>query len=260
MRGALLVLLIILALSVPKTWNAIKGADSHLFSKTFVPTPSGLKSDVTTLAQPFYYWGKGSQFYVYLSKDGLYVLKIPRASKMRESLIDRVLRRKMKKPDPLTSMQIAHDHLALQTGLLAVHLGSWANDPIPAVLLYDRIHRGRAVDLNCTPFALQRRQKLLSAALEDAADLSESKQILMAYLDLIGLEKKSGWMSHDCAFWQNFGFENGQALRLDIGSYVPVDDDFSWSRITKPVLHWLKNSNSLLSDWFEQEIEHRERL
>ena len=125
---ARLFLLALIVLTIPKTWNAIKGADSHLFSKNLVRTEKNKfipKQLAGVLAQPFYYWGKGSQFYVYLSADGLYVLKFPRASKLRESLLDRILRRKIKKPDLLTSLQIAYENLALQTGLISVHFERW---------------------------------------------------------------------------------------------------------------------------------------
>jgi hypothetical protein len=267
MRAVCLIFLMMIALAVPKTWHVIKGADQHLFSKNIAATEQqnltarGISPDVAgILAQPFYYWGKGSQFYVYSSRDQRYVLKIPRASKMRESLIDRILHRKVKKPDLMMSMRIAYDYLTLQTGLTAVHLGRWVNVQIPPVLLYDRIHRGKTVDLNSVPFVLQKRQKLLSNALLEANDANESKRILMAYLDLILLEKKRGWVSHDCAFWLNFGFENDQALRLDVGSYVPVGGRFSWRRITKPVSRWLQKNDPSLAVWFEQELEHREHL
>jgi hypothetical protein len=259
MRAGLLILLIMTTLAFPKAWHAVKGANPRLFSKQLMAMDQPSINAAKILSQPFFYWGKGSQFYVYFSEDHLYVLKIPRASKMRESLIDRILRRKMKKPDLLKSLQIAKDYFSLETGLVAVHFGN-AKDSLPFVLLYDRLHRGQMVDLNGVAFALQKRQTLLSSALVKAKEASESKQILMAYLDLISLEKKRGWMSHDCAFWLNFGFENGRVYRLDVGSYVPVDCLFSWRVITKPAFHWLKDNDPSLAIWFKQEIDRRERL
>lgn len=261
MRLASFVLLIVISLTIPKTWNAIKGPGTQNFSKKLISNSQDplSREGATILAQPFYYWGKGSQFYVYLSNDHRYVLKIPRASKVRESLIDRMIGRTVRKANLLTSMQIAQKHLAMQTALIVVHTEK-LNDPIPSVLLYDHLHRGRRVDLNSVPFALQKYEHLLSSALTEAVDHNESKKILIAFLDLILLENKKGWMSTDSAFWLNFGYENGNALRLDVGSYVPLNYRFSWRRVTKPLFHWLRENDPSLVKWLEAEIELRECL
>jgi len=114
--------------------------------------------------------------------------------------------------------------------------------------------------LNGIPFAIQTRQMLLSHALKKADGANETRRILISYLDLILAEKKKGWVSHDCAFRYNFGMKNGQAHRLDVGSYVPASENFSWPRITKPVMHWLKQSNPALVSWFDAEIHRREGM
>jgi len=271
MRAAVLFLLAFAALLFPKGWNAIKGADSHLFSKNlrtenydFNQTKRSFErfssEAAIILAQPFYYWGKGSQFYVYLSDDGAYVLKIPRASKQRQSLLDRLMEREVSKPDLLRSLQIAYENLALQTGLIAVHLDMRDEILIAPVKLFDRLNRSQMVDMKSFPFAVQKRQMLLSSALAEAANSEATKRILMSYLNLILLEAKKGWMSYDCAFWLNFGIENNEARRLDVGSYVALDESFSLSKAVKPVVHWLKKNDPLLVGWFEQEIEWRKLL
>jgi len=260
MRAALLAIFTIAMLAVPKLWHNIKGADFHLFSKHVFEIVQGNDFPpemACALDQPFHYWAKGSQFYVYLSDDGNYVLKIPRASKMRESLLDRFANRKIRKPDVFVSMQIARDCLMLQTALFYVHLEKTLKDFFP-VKLYDRIHRSQRVNLSSVPFVLQKRHTLMSTALLEAKEVNEAKKILLAYLDLILFEKSQGVMSHDCAFWLNFGFNDGQAFRLDVGSYVPIDRGFSLKHIAKPVIHWLKE-HSELANWFEQEIERREK-
>ncbi|MBF8262348.1 MAG: hypothetical protein HW387_13 [Parachlamydiales bacterium] len=254
-----LALLVMIALSGPKAWQKAQGVSPRQFSRTLSTCHQCLSdaSAFEALSQPYYYRCKGSQFYVFFSADNQYVLKIPRASKMRESLTDRVMQRSMSKPDVKKSLQIA-EQLKEETALIAVHYGQMEQSIWPAALLYDHLHRSWIVDLNQLPFALQKRQQLLSASLQSAADIAKSQQLLMAYLDLIQKEASGGWMSHDRAFWLNVGIDGLHATRIDLGSYVPIDASFSWRRMVKPVSHYLRDKDPILKEWFEKQLDQRE--
>ena len=253
------ILCIAIALFSPKIWEAMKGVSEHQFSQVLIsdvqPSMSVPAQDV--LLQPFSYWGQGSQFFVFMSQDQRYVLKIPRASKMRESLLDRIRKRKLDKPDVLESLSIAFDSLAAQTAVLYAHYGR--SDPMPTAILIDRLHRRIQVDLNTVPFALQKKKGLMSQALMQSKNVDESRRILTSFLDLIATEKAFGWMSQDCQFWLNFGYEDGIAWRIDVGSYVSLQSNFSWRKAAKPVCHWLRKNDPSLYAWFENELSTRER-
>ena len=253
-----IIICILCALCLPKIWQTAKGVGEHQLSHRLIAdVQPPLSAEICRImAQPFSYWGKGSQFYVFLSSDQHFVLKIPRASKMREGVIDQVLVRTSKKPDVLKSLLTVSKSLMSETAILYTHYGK--SSTIPSVILIDRLHRSRTVNLNGIPFAIQERKELMSQALVQVKKRKESERILLAYLDLIESEKKNGLMSHDCAFLLNFGYDSGIVYRLDIGSYIPLEKGFSWRKVTKPAVHWLKNKDPSLCSWFENEIKRRQ--
>lgn len=254
-RCLLIVLLLIAALVIPELWNKAKGIGpqsfSYRLSRELQPP-----IDRTKLSQSYSYWAKGSQFYVFLSRDGQFVLKIPRAAKMGESLLARIFQRRHEKPSVLQSLAIAQKMRSMNS-VIQVHYGQ-TDEPM-FVELFDCLGRKIFIDLRKVPFALQKRQKLMSEALEEAHDSSEIKEVLTAYLDLVQSEMAVAVRSADSAFWLNFGYENGRASRLDVGSYVPLDAEFSWRKTAKPVCHYLKGRDSDLLKWFENQLSERER-
>lgn len=259
MAALRLILLVFIALTLPKAWQKMKGADPHLFSRKFSSCQTRFDAGSNgAFSQPYFYGGKGTQFYVFFSEDGRLVLKIPRASKMRESLIDRVIQRPMRKPDVNRSLRIAFDYFKEETAVIAVHYGQMEHRIWPSVRIYDRLRRPWIVDLNRSPFALQKRQALLSASLRLAEDADESKRLLTAYLDLIEKETKRGWMNSDNAFWRNVGIDGPRATRIDLGSYVPIDGTFSWHKAAKPVSRYLKGHDPILKKWFDRQVDLRE--
>lgn len=255
MRWSFFVLLWGAALYVPHAWHQAKGISPKSFSLQLSPERQN-PIDCTAFSQPYSYWAKGSQFYVFLSRDGQFVLKIPRAEKMGESLLSRIFERTWRKPSVIRSLAVA-ETLASMNALIEAHYGH-IDEPM-VVELFDRLGRSMHIDLRHVPFALQKRQKLMSEALQEARDSLEVQNILTSYLDLIQLEVVMGTKSADSAFWLNFGYENGRASRIDVGSYIPLGDEFSWRKTTKPVCHYLKDRDMELFHWFENQITQREQ-
>lgn len=234
-------------------WRSLKGVAVNQLSRTLSELPQNSFSLSPAFLQPYYYHGKGSQFYVFFSEDRQYVLKIPRASKMKEGFLDRVFLRKIRKSSVLRSMQIAENHLAFETRLIHAHYGK-TSQIYPMLTIYDGLRRSWTVDLNDIPFALQRRCPLMGPSLEETLDPVERKHILLAYLRLLEREKNLGWMSEDSAFWLNFGYDRQEACRIDIGSYVALDHRFSYQKAAKPLVHWLKKNDPVLLKWFESQL------
>lgn len=257
MRFIKLVILLSTVLSVPYFWHRVKVIGPHAFSQQLLLQKEVPLDDRVKLAldQPYRYWAMGSQFYVFLSQDQQYVLKIPRASKQRECLVDRIFYRVYSKPNLLKSLSIA-GQMPEQTALVRVHC-SQIDEPIE-VCLIDNLHRTHRVNLQKTPFALQKRQTLLSKAMSQA-DRHEMQQILSAFLQLIDEEKMNQVSSNDRAFWLNFGYENSRVYRLDVGSYEKMDQNFSYQKVGKPVLRYLKRHHSEVANWFQDELIKREQ-
>ena len=241
-----LVLFICCVLSLPRGWYLLKGASAHLLSQTLLNEEQPAWNDSSSLAQPFSYWKKGGQFYAFLGKDGETVLKIPRASKVKKS------------PDFLSSIKGASTFLVEETGLLYAHYATAQVATPREFKLLDRLGRMIPVDLTSLPFVIQKRKELLRLVLEKEHNLTKQKEILSAFLDLILREKNRGWMSRDKSFSLNVCYAEGKALRIDVGSYGPIQEHFSLKEATKPLCHWLKQRDPQLFTWFEDELSKKE--
>jgi hypothetical protein len=249
-------LLILLALcALPKIWKETKGISARQCAKfLFAKEQSAPTNEaIHALAQPFTYWKKGSQSYVFLSADGRYVLKVPRSAKQGDSLLGRLLKKKDCSKATLKSFQIASSILGAETATLYAHCAPTNN--LEKGDLRDLLGRSMPLDLNQLPFALQGRKELLSRCL-----CSENgKEILSAWLQLIEAEKEKGYQSTDHAFSLNFSYDGKVAQRIDIGSYQPLSS-FSWQRVARPVVCFLRNLDPALQDWFKEEIRLRDEF
>lgn len=243
---ALLFIVIVSSISIPLGWKKVKGPGIRQFSKNLLEEKEPLlQEDVLfALAQPYFYWNKGSQCYVFLSQDERFVLKIPRKKKEKEAV---------------KSFKIASSVLLSETALLWVHYGREHFHLPDAFALYDQLNRQVKIDLACHPFALQHRTPLLKNALELANNQEEEKKLLCQFLHLVEIERRKGWYATDYAFSANIGLENQEAVRIDIGSYTPVDSQFSWRKVAKPVCRYLQRKDSILSLWFEERIQEYEK-
>jgi hypothetical protein len=252
-----LALFVICTLSFPRAWHAIIGVSANQFSRNLTIEREGAFEPkvLDVFSQPFDYYGKGSQFNVWISRDRRVVLKIPRSSKTGEALLDHLWNRHTKKPSVVKSLQIASDGLSKETAVIYAHYG--ARCSLPVVFLNDRLHRLIPIDLSSHPFVLQEKKQLFGSALASASG-NEAKRILAAYLDLISREKERGFMSKDRAFWLNFGYEEGTVWRIDVGSYVPIDGRFSFQKAAKPLSRYLRDADPSLYAWFQNELIKRE--
>lgn len=256
-----LALLILFALSIPRAWNLAKGPSRpHLCTALLQQPQDPYDQKVNEdLSQSFSYWKKGSQFYAFLSADRRVVLKIPRASKIEKSLTKRVFKTSFKSlQEFLFSLKAVSHFLKEEAAILYVHYGQVHQKTPPQFLLTDRFHRPIQIDLNRTPFVLQQRKALLSEVFKKVDHPEKKKSILIAFLDLIIKERSKGWMCKDKSFLPNICYADGRAWRIDIGSYIPLKEDFSLNEATKPVRHWLKKEEPDLLNWFDEELARRE--
>ena len=236
----------------PKAWNEAKGVSSRQFCRELLAEEQRpLSSDIQKiLLQPFTYWRKGSQAYVFLSEDGNYVLKIPRLAKHGGSFLSSLFGKKREDRKILESFKIAALDLSEETATLYAQYAK-TKAPFPCAL-YDLLGRRLEIPLDCVPFALQKRKCLLT----DALTKENAKQFLIAWMDLVDSEKKKGYCATDHAFLLNISYDQGIAHRIDIGSYEPAQF-FSWSQVAKPLRCYLREFDPSLLNWFEDEINKR---
>jgi hypothetical protein len=213
---------------------------------------------LAVLNQPFHYFNYGNQCFAFVSEDGKYILKlfkyvhpafplwtskIPllnRFKAFRKSRIDKTL---WKRDRDFQGYQIAFDHLRSETGLLDLHLHP--TKAYPTITLYDPLNIVHTLDLNNTPFILQKRvtpayQQFLSWIQNEEID--KLRQGISDLVSLSALRISKHIFDDDVNFYSNFGFDDEKPIIIDPG-------------------HWTLNSSHsselpslliVLKDWFSK--------
>lgn len=275
-------LLLSLVLLVGKGWHWLKDGyrvDRALFpleSSTkwrFAPLSEHEKARILSiLKQPFFYLGRGHQCYAFESKDGRYVLKLPRHDRYRVSFFRRASSwpssddLRGRKDFLLKSFEIAYEDLKKETALVCVHLTD--QEEIEATLrVVDRLGRLSLLDANRVGFILQEKKELMMPALQRAVVLGEranAEAILDALLNVIVIRAKKGISNKDPSFLTNFAYENGVGIQIDTGSFYRKEEiSFSHSihQTVGPVREWLAKIDPELLLYFNRrvgEIEAKE--
>jgi hypothetical protein len=265
MRTALHVLYLIL-------FCAATGQGLHFAKKGFsyrkmlslnidLPTLNLNEETKQILNQPFYYLGRGRQCFAFSSKDDKYVLKIPRTDIYRLPIWTQVLpvhsyRMRLKNEQQkrlkflLKSLQIACGELSKQTAVIAAHLGTTQSEN-EQITLIDALGCRHYLSLDKTTFVLQHKKPILMQAFSKAlkTDKAKAKEILSAFLYNIQERAELGILNKDSSFLRNYGYENGQAFQIDIGSFFKQNGktprevfEKSFIDSTDPIREWLQEN------------------
>jgi hypothetical protein len=193
--------------------------EGPLFTQHSPPPTSEVQA---ILSQPFHYLDKGRQCFVFESEDHKYVLKFFNQSYFRlpwysflapREKTKRALRHHFYEH----SYEIAFRELGEQ--ILYLHLGP-AKGCLPILALKDKAKQKREIDLNATPFVLQRKG---SPFYEGLTQVYEKEGLEGLYREIdrfVGavatrIEKKIADGDHDVE--HNWGYVNGEIFHLDPG-------------------------------------------
>ncbi len=217
----------------------------------------------TLLAQPFYFLGSGVQCYAFLGEDNTTVLKLFKhyhmgpPSKTLQTLScprlvrrvrDKILtKRRIRIESIFSSACIAHNNLSKETQIL--HLNINPKDAhYPTIKLYDNIGICHQIDLNTTPFVLQKKAEPLLPYLEKNKD--KAKSILNSLLACISHRKNLGILNGDRHAERNFGVIDGKVVEIDVGSFTtsPNVKPYEMHQLKK----WIQKNTPELSEYFEQ--------
>ena len=232
------VALILFCAAIGKTWHWAK--DGFSLSRISV-WETGYNSSLddealSALDQPFYYLGRGHQCYAFESRDGRYVIKIPRTDRYHLPFWLRALpltdyRNKIQSDIGsrerflLNSFQISFEFLREETALLALHLGK-SKDEGRILSIVDRLGRMHRLPMRDVAFALQRKEGILMNRFQEAiasGDRAKARQILFSFADTIIERAKKGILNKDGAFMRNYGYDGSKAYQIDIGSFYRID-------------------------------------
>ena len=206
------------------------------FEKEETQASSPETATLAVLNQPFRYLNHGNQCFAFVSEDGKYILKffkyvhhtspiwtskIPllnRFKAFRQSRIDKVT---WKRNRDFRGYQIAFDHFRNETGLLAVHLHPTTT--YPTITLYDPLNIVHSLDLNNTPFILQKRAAPIYEQFSSWIKKGEIDKLQQGITDLVSLCKdriSKNIFDDDVNFYSNFGFDGDKPIQIDPGHFV----------------------------------------
>lgn len=226
------------------------------------------------LDQNFHFLGSGVQCYAFIGDDGETVLKVfkhyhlgPTSTQLKKVPLPNFMnkwrttllkKRQQRIESIFSSALIAQKELSSQTGVFHLNLNKAEGD-YPTVNIYDRIGIRYDLDLNSTPFLLQKKADLLFTYLNAHKD--ETKSIIDSLFACIENRSKMGIVSSDPVVHKNFGILQGNVIEIDIGSFTlnPYIQNSLFSKRelfyqTLELKDWILSNTPELHDYFEQTL------
>lgn len=219
------------------------------FQVNFIKTPSRITSfekEVANLPlskemrnllmQPFYFLGSGAQCYAFISEDGSYVLKVfkqhnffipsflttwPLPPFLQKFCQDLIQAQQIKRESFMRSCVIAATSWKEETGMLYLHLAP-SLDTDFSVTLVDKLNIAHRIPAHTLQFAIQKRAELVTPTLSrllQKGHLQEAEACIHSLMHLIQTRCQKGIGDRDPVVRRNFGFIEGKAVEIDIGSY-----------------------------------------
>ena len=240
-------------------------------------TPDWDEEVELALDQPFYYLGRGRQCFAFASKDGKYVLKLPRTDIYKTPFWARVLPVKAYREQleaknlcrqnfVLGSFDISIHELRNQTGLLAVHLGQ-SFPQGKKIILVDKLGIKHSLRREKTPFVLQYKKPILMNEFSLArknGDTQKAEKILDAMLDVIVERAEKGILNRDRSFLRNYGFDGEKGYQIDVGSFYrnpKIEGRAAYEKSIRdsidPVLEWLAKTDPEMLDYLNKTLNRR---
>jgi hypothetical protein len=184
------------------------------------------------LGQPFYYLGKGCQFYVFTSQDGKYVIKflkqkhlrqwtwldpIPLPSRLRELLDEKKARRSERVERLFSSCLLAYEELKEETGLLFIHLNR-----IPVfnrkIIIVDKLGWKHRIALDKYEYCIQIKGEPLEKTFSNLSD--EERQTKIEELTALVVARcQKGIQDRDRPFVKNVAYTEHGPIFADFGQF-----------------------------------------
>lgn len=234
----------------------------------------------TILDQPFTFYGKGAQCYVFLSADQKYVLKFCRFDHLRPPFwVDhlplpfflksyrqqKISSNLQKISSTFESYKIAFQDLQEETGLVYVHLNPSDHLKMQTRII-DKLGIAHSLEMDSMQFILQKRADLVYPTIENLMNCnqhSQAKQALSDLVHLLAARSQKGIADKDPDIPTNFGFLDNHPVQIDIGRFskrnspqAALDCKQEIIRITDPFDRWLKKHYPELSIHLQEEIRH----
>lgn len=190
------------------------------------------------LAQKYVPLGHGRQMWVFVSEDGLWVVKLFNHRYFTKPFWAKgfrwdSLKWERRKYFAAQSYQIAEKELADDTHIALVHLGR-PSQPLPML----RVGR-RHIDLQRVPFVIQKKGELLCPLLHSASP-ERSEAMIEEFLAMTARRIAKNICDEDRNLAGNFGVIEGRVAQLDPGRLF-----FNAACAQNPVIEWEKATREL---------------
>lgn len=231
--------------------------------------------------RPFYYLGKGSQVYAFVSEDEQYVLKLfkcyhlsranwlsrlPLPGSLSHWQNEALQKRHKKISATLNSYKIAGTQLQDECALVAMEIL-----PTPGVnqevTIFDKLGRKFTINLGNYGFIVQRRADLIYpkfARWIAQGELTEAKNAIRSIISLIVRRSKRGVQDSDPDLHKNSGLIGTDAIFIDMGSFHLNEEASAkevylqdLEKITKRFSEWLQKQSPELAEYLQEEIKKR---
>lgn len=245
-----------LSIAIVLSWTAIVRTDGFslstiegpLFAKAALPCTFELSE---IFSQPFHYFSRGRQCFVFESEDGRTVLKFFNQKYLQMPWYSFLLKgekakRSLRSHFYENSYEIAFHELGEE--ILYLHLG-FSKD-LPEITLTNRASRRFRIDLNRVPFVLQKKGEPICSRFDSIYE-REGFQGLYGeidhFLEAISkrISKNIADADHDVK--HNWGYVEGRLFHLDPGRLYyepslqePERLNKEWQTATRDLHKWLK--------------------
>lgn len=219
------------------------------------------------LNQTFYFLGSGAQTYSFIGEDQTTVLKLFKhyhfwptskalrkfplpswASSWKQSILNKREKRVM---NMFSSAVLAHRHLPEETQILHLNINSKQN-LYPTIVIFDNIGIRYSVDLNTTPFVLQKRGQLIYTYLEKHPECT--KEVIDSFFSCIRKQASKRIGNCDPHVGRNFGVCESKVIEIDIGSFfIKGSNDFTNSlHEAEEFREWIIKNRPEYEEYFNQ--------
>ncbi len=242
--------------------------------------PEDLSHVSRLLDQPFYFYKKGGQCFVFMSEDKKTVIKFFKHHNMRfwhwlskisfPGSLDRFRIKLLNKhrhqtyPYFFHSCELAYEKFQEQTGLIYLQFARapWIQQKL---ILYDKLNIAHTISLSDTDFVVQRRAQSVHKKFKKLIrekNIKLCEQYIDSMLNLIAERCRQGIEDRDFNVRSNFGLFEGKVIEIDIGSYhdnpslkEPQAIKIELRKQTEKFKKWLQKHDQTLANYLAERID-----
>jgi hypothetical protein len=220
------------------------------------------------LSQPYHFFTRGLQCYVFVSEDDRYILKLFRWKQMETPFWTRYLpsfltqkmltEKNTKKEHDFASYKIAFEELKEETGTLFLHLAK-TNYLNTSLCLFDPLNIRHDLPSDSIEFILQKKADLFLPYLE-AHRQTDPKELHRFFGKLkTVLEKRieKQICDSDISLEYNMGVLNGEPVLFDIGNLTKGSTTLTQE--ARLVLDWLKEHAPEFSSFLDEPSQQEQK-